>query len=250
MILFIFTLIGLTGFSIWYIYQNDAPQPYQLPLLWGIALTLTSLLFLPWVTFQGADYFDTQLQLLTENTILTPLAANMPQFQEISLSFYQSDVEEFIRSLPDENLQLLATIARSQDDLTGFDIWRKIPQLSPLLWFSFLALLVSPLTAIAEALLVIKTGQPIIKQLVIVYGIAALLSLILILWYIPNIETFGFDEGIGVPLIILLSGGETASGVWWALLGLSLLSFGALLKVTFASTDEDEMVWGQGANLL
>jgi hypothetical protein len=55
------------------------------------------------------------------------------------------------------------------------------------------------------------------------YSVGALLVFLLVLWYVPTVDTFGLRDDFGVALVCLLTGSHTGSGIWMALLGLLMI---------------------------
>ena len=69
----------------------------------------------------------------------------------------------------------------------------------------------------------------------IVYGLGCSLALLIALWLVPLVDTFGIRGDILVAFLAFLSGARTGVGYWLHLVALFVMILGAMLAVKGAA---------------
>lgn len=202
----------------------------------GAVCVLASLLLLPWITFLDAGQADRRLvELLTDPHLQSVIEKMPPQMREqLGLHWPPSsaDIRATFRA-PD--LQGLIDVTRQQHWLSGWNLWRSDLQASRLLRLGLvLAGVAGLLAAIWMVVSGISSAGQVVRTGALTIAIGSSIALLLLLWQIPSIDTFGLRDKLGVLLICALAGSRAGPGIWVALIGLLLLAGGlAVAYVVF-----------------
>lgn len=210
----------------------------------GVVCVLASLLLLPWITFLDAGQADRRLvELLTDPNLQSVIEKMPPQMREqIGLHWPPSsaDIRATFRA-PD--LQGLIDVTRQQHRLSGWYLWRSDLQASRLLRLGLvLAGVAGLLAAIWLAVSGISSAEQVVRIGALAIAIGSSIALLLLLWQIPSIDTFGLRDKLGVLLICTLAGSRAGPGIWVALIGLLFLAGGlAVAYVVFEDQEVSEV---------
>lgn len=221
--LFAGLIVGLLMVAVWMMNrEGDASgsNASRLLTIGGIVITWGAFFLLPWIHFQGPDLFERQRQEALQNPLIFAAAGVIPNLgyvlnADATLEGFQGKV--------DIERELIEQV-QSTDHLTGFHIWLNMPYLDLLFHGALALLFIIPLIALFPALpKSIRPQKTTRRHISSVYGVLALITCLLLLSYIPLLDTFGIRDDFNVMMIALLAGAKAGAGIWWALLGLLLL---------------------------
>jgi len=236
-VFFAVLLIVVSAISIW-AWQARAHLQHRLLTLWGASVTLGAFVLLPWIHFEGPDYFDRQLERLWQDSGAQRLIESAPRLRELLGSGQPGNSDDFIHLLPTPELQQMAAIARSHQQITGFELWRSIPRHSTVFHVTLAVALILPAAMLLWSLLsLVADIRTTNRGAAALSSVFALITLFFVLWYVPRVDTFGVRDELLVVAIGFLSGSRTGPGIWWTLLGLGMIVTGGVVEISQAGLE-------------
>jgi hypothetical protein len=203
---------------------------------WGTILVFGAVLLLPWVHFQGLDYFDRQLGGLAREDSARKLITLVPWLERALDAVQLGSGADFVRLLPDMELIELADVARAGRSLSGFEVWRQVSRKSGALDTTLVLVLLAAVGGGIGAILALPSEFNV-RWVPVGYGILALLALLMTLWHVPTMDSFGLRGDLPLDIIVFLSGARIGYGVWVTLLGLVMVVLGSILDLMGALQD-------------
>lgn len=220
-------------------------RPLVLVIGFCALLTLVGLLAVPWVSFESPEHVSQRVLRFEREGSVQEILRRVPVLGDalgIQPEFTPGQIETLFAD-PDQ--QRLVTLAQHHGQLTGWMMWRFAPQLGwglswgiPLAAVSILLLLLTMLVA------AVFKNTALIKSMLLLSSIGALLSLLLLLVYLPRVDTFGTYDDLSLIFLCFLLGTETRAGIYVVLAGLGPLATGSAIlfinTVDATSHDDDD----------
>lgn len=204
----------------------------------GAAFLLIGLFLLPWVVFTTDTEYRQQIERALNGTnpndigLRDVLLSSPQRAQAVGLRVPEPGQPiqvEHLLAAPD--LQQLAQLAQTRHGLSGWQL-RGEPLVEPMLGLLLLLLLASALLALA-VWAGAMVGMPVrVPSVALVLLSGALL--LLLLSYLPTVDTLGRRDHFGLALVCWLEGSGTGAGIGVTLAGLGLVLGGALLELALS----------------
>lgn len=199
------------------------------------ALVLVGLFLLPWVGFETTSHIAERVTAFQQETSIQEILQRVPALRDafgIQPGFVPGKIETLFS---DPEQQRLAALAQHHSQLTGWMMWRSVPQLGRgLSWGILLTAGCALLILLTTLASVLFKNVALIKSMLLISFIGVLLSLLLLLVYLPRVDTFGEYDDLSLVFLCFLLGTETRAGIYVALAGLGLAAVG--LSIMFFTT--------------
>jgi hypothetical protein len=206
----------------------------------GSLCVLVSLLLLPWITFLDPQTADQRLAELLADPRVQSVIDKMPAQMRAQVGLQwppsSADIRTAFRA---PELQGLIDATRQQRWLSGWTLWRSDLQASRLLRLSLLSAgVVAILAVIWLAVSGISSAGRAVRISAMAIAVGSGITLLLLLWQVPSVDTFGLRDNLGVLLICTLAGSRAGPGIWVALVGLVLLTAGFSIASVLVKDEE------------
>lgn len=220
-------------------------RPWVLAIGFFAVLTLVGLFVTPWVSFESPEHVRERLLRFQQEGPVQEILRRAPVLRDalgIQPEFTPGQIETLFAD-PDQ--QRLVALAQQHDQLTGWMMWRFAPQLGwGLSWGILLATVSILLTLLTLLVAAVFKRTALTKSMLLISSIGALLSLLLLLVSLPQVDTFGMYGDLSLIFLCFLLGTETRAGIYLVLAGLGLLATGSVIlfinKVGAPNQDDDE----------
>lgn len=192
-----------------------------LPLI-GAMLLLLSFSVLPWVRFAPpAHLLDVPGWQWIADVVL-----DFPRY--VGLESPPTQLQELWRIFERPELRHLLEWAQRGTSSTGLGlVTSQFPVAFGLRLVLLLMLAVGVVTFAWCLVSLAEMGLEIDRGVTLGYGLAAAAVFVLLLWYLPKVDTLGIKDDFWPSLLLLVGSSRAGIGVWSALIGLVLIATGA-----------------------
>jgi hypothetical protein len=196
----------------------------------GGVLGLCSLFLLPWITagppgtvVKNADWIASKTEIVDTIKQIPEVADRFPTVSSLTGNDILEIIEHPVKA---EFLEIVETGTQ----INGIRIMGLVLRIRPNLTLS---IAFAGLVAISGTLLNLARlvqGPSSLKGLSKVMSVVAVFFIIMLLSYITPLDTFGQTDEFDLRLLAALAENQVASGCWWMIISLFLLSISGLLE--------------------
>ncbi len=138
-------------------------------------------------------------------------------------------------------LRHIALLAQERHWLSGWEILRGVVESQSLFRLTLLLALVTTALSMVCIILDHRAGLASflrVGRVALLFG--AGLCFLMLLWYIPSVDTFGWRDEFGIAFVCLLTGSRAGSGIWGTLFGLLLTLVGSATSLLLPESESPE----------
>jgi len=216
----------------------------------GAGVIIVSIFLLPWVNFLDAKASDQQIAQFLSDARIRDLLEQVPQLRQLLGIQRLATLEDVRHLFTNPELQKVFTLAPERQRLSGWALWHEVPRVNVFLrWSLLLAMILAAATVIWALFTLISRLGRVSRIGTLLYSVGALLVFLLVLWYVPTVDTFGLRDDFGLALVCLLTGSRTGSGIWVALLGLLMIAVAGGIQFAIGEYEivrQEENNWEYG----